>query len=180
MTDNEAIFTAQTCEALFRQKNINHITTPVRHSNTNGQVERIHSTILEIANAISKQNSTETIDELFNAVTQYNNTIHSVTKFRPNEIFFNNTNVNINFNTIKNNLQLNQEKTLNHHNKKRTHKAFQPGDIVFMKSDRRCKDKKAYVKLIVQEDRKDTIVTTTGKIIHKDNLRNDVIQMSRP
>lgn len=174
MTDNEIIFTSQMTQALFRQKNIEHRTTPINHSTTNGQVERIHSTILEIANSLAKQNSTETGDEVFNAVVQYNNTIHSVTKFRPNNVFFNNGNVDLN--DVARNLQLHQEKTLTYHNKNRMHKLFSPGDIVFMKSDRRRKDKKAYVKYTVKEDHKDTIVTTTGKTIHKDNLRNARLQ----
>lgn len=173
-TDNEAIFISQTCRALFRQKNIIQFTTPVGHSTTNGQVERTHSTILEIANSIAKQNSTDTIEEIFNAVEQYNNTIHSVTRCRPSEIFFNGGNVD--FNAVSENLRIHQEKTLNHHNKKRVHKAFNPGDIVFMKSDRRRKDKKSYTKYTVLEDRKDTILTTGGKIIHKDSLRNAILQ----
>lgn len=88
MTDNDAVFTSQMVEALCRQKNISHATTPVSHSTANGQVERIHSTVLEIANSFAKLNSTDTVDEIFHAVTQYNNTIHSVTKFKPNEVFF--------------------------------------------------------------------------------------------
>lgn len=174
MTDNEAIFTSHMSQALFQQKNINHITTPVSHSTTNGQVERIHSTILEIANAIALQNSTDTDEEIFNAVTRYNDTIHSVTKYRPTEIFFNNR--NIEFDTVKQNIRLHQEKTLEHHNKNRVHKTFNPGDTVFMKSDRRCKNRKSYTKYIVHEDHKDTILTTTGKTIHKDSLRNTFLQ----
>lgn len=156
--------------AMYEQKNIVLTTTPVSHSTTNGQVERIHSTILEIANSLAKQNTTESDEEIFNAVMQYNDTIHSVTKFRPNEVFFNATTEILN--TVKNNLELNQIQTLKYHNKKRAHKAFNPGDIVFMKSDRRRKDKKAYMKYTVKEDRNDTIVTTTDKVIHKDSLRN--------
>lgn len=174
MTDNDAIFTFQTMQALYRLKNINFVITPVSHSTTNGQVERIHSTILETANSLAKQNTCETVDEIFNAVTQYNSTIHSVTKFKPCEVFFNIA--GIDFNEVKNNIQRNQEKTLNFHNKKRIHKIFKTGDIVFMKSDRRRKDKRAYSKYTVQEDRNDTIVTTTGKIIHKDSLRSKCIE----
>lgn len=173
-TDNEAIFIAQTCRALYRRKNINHFITPVAHSTTNGQVERTHSTILEIANALAKQNSNETIDELFNAVSQYNDTIHSVTKFKPADIFFNRK--AIDFGMVEKNIKLDQEKMLQFHNKKRIHKVFKAGDIVFMKSDRRRKDKRAYAKYIVKEDHKDTIVSTTGKIIHKDSLRNSFLQ----
>lgn len=134
MTDNNAVFTSQMVEVLCRQKNISHATTPVSHFTTNGQVERIHSTVLEIANSFAKLNTTDTVDEIFHAVTQYNNTIHSVTKFRPNEVFFNSANVD--FNTVKNNIQLNQERTLNFHNKK-SPQTFSPGEVVFMKSDRR-------------------------------------------
>lgn len=144
MTDNDVIFTSQTIECLYRRKNINHVTTPVSHSTTNGTVERIHSTILEIANTLAKQNVCDTVDEIFNAVTEYNRTIHSVTKFRPFDVFFNHT--SIDFNIVKNNIQQNQEKILKSHNKKRIHKTFAPGDIVFMKSDRRRKDKRAYLK----------------------------------
>lgn len=169
MTDNEAIFTSHMSQSLFQRKNIKHLRTPVAHSTTNGQVERIHSTILEIANSLAKQNLTESDEEIFNAVEQYNNTIHSVTKFRPSEIFFNGS---IDIGLIKKNISEHQEKTLKFHNKKRTHKKFNPGDAVFMKSDRRCKNKKSYIKYIVKEDREDTILTTTGKIIHKDSLRN--------
>lgn len=169
MTDNEAIFTSQTCQAVYRQRNINYFTTPVAHSTTNGQVERTHSTILEIANSIAKQNSSEAVDEVFNAVIQYNNTIHSVTKYKPNDVFFNR---NVDLSLVSKNLHLDQEKILTYHNKKRIHKVFKAGDIVFMKSDRRRKDKKSYSKYIVQEDRNDTVVTTTGKVIHKDSLRS--------
>lgn len=158
---------------LIPTKNINYLKTPVSHSTTNGQVERIHSTILEIANSISRQNATDAVDEIFNAVTQYNNTIHSVTKFRPSEIFFNSA--KIDFELVRKNIQQNQENVLKYHNKKRVHKTFQPGDVVFVKSDRRRKDKKAYMKYTVQMDQKDTIVTTTNKTIHKDNLRTQHI-----
>lgn len=174
MTDNESFFTSQTCQALFRLKNISYIFTPVNHSTTNGQVERIHSTILEIANSISRQNATNTVDEIFNAVTQYNNTIYSVTKFRPSEIFFNSK--KIDFDIVRKNIEKDQENVLKYHNKKRIHKTFQSGDIVFAKSDRRRKDKRAYIKHTVREDHKDTIITTKNKTIHKDNLRTQRIQ----
>lgn len=172
MTDNEAVLTSQMCRAMYRRKKINHFVTPVSHSTTNGQVERTHSTVLEIAKALAKQNTNDTDDEIFNAVAQYNNTIHSVTKYRPADIFFNK---NIDFSEVEKNIKLDQERTLAYQNKKRTHKVFKKGDIVFMKSDRRRKDKKSYLKYTVEEDRNDTIVTSTGKIIHKDSLRNEIL-----
>lgn len=79
------------------------------------------------------------------------------------------------FSIIENNIKKHQEKTLKYNNQKRVHKVFQTGDIVFMKSDRRRKDEKSYKKHVVQEDRNDTILTTKGKIIHKDNLRKEFL-----
>lgn len=175
-TDNEAIFTSQACRALYRQKNIDFYVTPIAHSTTNGQVERTHSTILEIANALAKQNSGETIDEIYNAVTQYNNTIHSVTKYRPHDIFFNQ---NVDFSVIENNIKKDQENMLKYQNKNREHKTFKAGDIVFMKSDRRRKDKKSYKRHVVKEDHNDTIVTTAGKIIHKGSLRREFLNVNK-
>lgn len=140
MTDNESVFASHMTQSLFQRKNIKHVKTPVSHSTTNGQVERIHSTFLEIANSVARDNSTETDEEIFNAVQQYNNTIHSVIGFKPNEVFFNK---NGNFDIIKERLRLNQERVFKHHNKKRTHKEFKPGDTVFKKSDRRCKNKRS-------------------------------------
>lgn len=92
-----------------------------------------------------------------------------MTKFRPSDVFFNRENVDCG--TIFQNIRLNQEKTLEYHNKNRSHKVFKAGDVVFMKCDRRRKDKKSYKKYTVKEE--ETILTTSGKIIHKDNLRNE-------
>lgn len=110
--------------------------------------------------------------KIFNAVTQYNNTIHSVTKHKPHDIFFNK---NVDFSIIIDNIKKDQEKTLKYQNKNREHKTFKAGDIVFMKSDRRRKDKKSYKKHVVKQDHKDTIVTTTDKVIHKDSLRRNFL-----
>lgn len=59
-------------------------------SESNGQVEKTHSTIIEIYNTNKHKipnSNTRTIVEL--AVALYNNSIHSTTGFTPNEIIFN-------------------------------------------------------------------------------------------
>lgn len=75
MTDNENIFNSLSAKALYDRLEIEHVTTPLAHSTTNSQVERVHSTILEIANSLANENSCETLEQLFKSVKQYNNTI---------------------------------------------------------------------------------------------------------
>lgn len=63
-------------------------------SESNGQIERTHSTIIEIFNTNKNKfrgMKTQSIVKL--AVALYNDTIHSSTKFTPNEIIFNRNNV---------------------------------------------------------------------------------------
>lgn len=63
-------------------------------SESNGQVERTHSTIIEIFNTNKhKFRGMHTKSMIKVSVALYNNTIHSATKFTPNEIMFNNNNV---------------------------------------------------------------------------------------
>lgn len=167
ISDNESIFISNIAKSLYNRLNIRHFATPVAHSTTNAQVERIHSTLIELSNALGKQNKASPIDELINAVKQYNNTIHSVTKRKPVDIFFNRNDKS----NIQELLRTNQEQLLRFHNKNRITKEYSQGDKIFLKTDRRTKDKQKYNAHIVQEDRGDTLLTTKGKIIHKDNIR---------
>lgn len=64
-------------------------------SESNGQIEKTHCTITEIINTNKykyERADTRTLTKL--AVTLYNNTVHSATKYTPNELLFNNTNSN--------------------------------------------------------------------------------------
>lgn len=63
-------------------------------------------------------------------------------------------------------------------NKKRLIRSFQPGVEILAKNDRRNKTVRKYVKYKVKEDRGDTILRTTGKLIHKDNERLHSYQMN--
>lgn len=61
-------------------------------SESNGQIEKTHCTITEIINSNKYKYArvdTKALTRL--AVTLYNNTVHSATKFTPNELLFNNT-----------------------------------------------------------------------------------------
>lgn len=74
-------------------------------SESNGQVEKTHSTIIEIVNTNKyKFPNLETSALVQLAISLYNTSIHSATKFAPNEIIFNNNNI-INPNQINENSQ---------------------------------------------------------------------------
>lgn len=72
-------------------------------SESNGQVEKTHSTIIEIINTNKyKFPNLDTPALVCLAISLYNNSIHSATKFSPNEIIFNNNNI-VNPNQIDDN-----------------------------------------------------------------------------
>lgn len=86
ITDNEAVLVSIAAKIIYQKYGIIHITTPVQHSTSNGQVERTHSTLIELIRFLSTQNKTSSTDEIFNAVKAYNETIHSVTNEKPIDI----------------------------------------------------------------------------------------------
>ena len=62
-------------------------------SEYNGQVEKTHSTIIEIFNTNKQKfTSLNTADIIQLTVSLYNNSVHSATNFTPNEIVFHQTN----------------------------------------------------------------------------------------
>lgn len=148
ITDNEAIFTSNASKIVMQKYNITHITTPVQHSTSNGQVERTHSTLIELIRCLGKQNNTTASEEIFNAVKAYNETIHSVTNERPIDVKTYPTN----YPNISKKILAHQKTTLEYHNKNRRNRVFLPNEIIFVKSNRRRKDANAYTKHIVKED----------------------------
>lgn len=167
-TDNDAMFTSHLVNSIFTSYNIVHHTTPISHSVTNGQVERVHSTILELARSLAEQQNESVIDVVYLAAREYNKTIHSVTKQKPVDIFYHSDR----YPEVADLIKKAQEKELEVHNRKRFHKTFTPGDKIFVKTDRRSKAVPRYKEYIVQTDNRETITTTTNKLIHKDNIRN--------
>lgn len=176
-TDNESIFTSITCMSLYRRLHITHNRTPTAHSTSNGSVERLHNTLIEIARTLAKQNNTDPVTEIFNAAYEYNRTIHSVTKQKPVEVFFNRKN----YPEIKQLIEKNKDKVLEYHNKKRTQKVYEPKQIIYALSKRRTKTEQKYLKYIVIENREDTVLVERGErqhVLHKDNIRNTPIEFN--
>lgn len=86
-------------------------------SDSNGQVEKTHSTIVEIINTNKyKFPNIDTKALVSLAISLYNDSIHSATKFSPKEIIFNNSNL-IDPNHIEENAQLLYKKVKKEHRK---------------------------------------------------------------
>lgn len=170
ITDNEAIFTSNASKVVFIKYKITHITTPVQHSTSNGEVERTHSTLIEIIRCLNKQNNSSSSVEIFNAVKAYNETIHSVIGERPVDVKRN----PLKYPHISEKILAQQKATLNYHNKRRKNRLFIPNEIIYVKSNRRRKDASAYVKHIVKRDLGNSILTTLNKVFHKDSIRKNI------
>lgn len=169
ITDNEAIFVSNYSKYVYEKYKIIHVTTPIQHSISNAQIERAHSTLIELIRCLAKQNNSTSSDEIFNAVRAYNNTIHSVTGERPVDVHQNPGN----YPNISEKLRVNQSRLLQYHNQNRENRLFKANDIIFVKSNRRRKDASAYVKHIVKLDQGDTVLTTKNKVFHKDSIRKN-------
>lgn len=156
VTDDESIFVSNSSKALYERYKIVHVTTPAQHSTSNGQVERAHSTIIELTRCLAKQNNSTPGNEIFNAVKEYNNTIHSVTQEKPIDVQDNPHK----YQDISKKIELNQKQLLNYHNKNRLNRNFVTNEVIYVKSNRRRKDASAYTKHIVKEDQGDKVLTT--------------------
>lgn len=167
MTDNEQIFVSFPMKSMFKRKNITHSVTPLKHSTSNAQVERFHRTLLEIGRCLAEQKSLPFEDVIFDAVREYNKTIHSVTQLKPFELFFNSGK----YPQISELLQKSQDSMLKFQNENRKYKHFEPGTVIFVKDNRRDKRCASHTKCVVQEDKGTMVLTNGGKLIHKDNIR---------
>lgn len=169
ITDNDPILVSNASRTVYRKYQISHITTPVQHSTSNGQVERAHSTLIEIIRCLTRQNNTTSSEEIFNAVKAYNETIHSVIGEKPVDVKLNPNG----YPEIAEKILKNQKSFLLYHNKNRSDRHFESGEVIFVKSDRRRKDANAYTKHVVEKDLGDTILTTKNKVYHKDSIRKN-------
>lgn len=170
--DNEKSLTSQTIRSLIKNNfGANIYATPPMHSTSNGQVERFHGTLAEIARCLKLEYAIDDSTELvLMATAKYNRTIHSTTNHKPIDII----------QSIPENLKENirakilakQKSDLDYHNKKTVTKTYNPGDKVFVKVNKRLGNKisKLFVEKTVQQDL-GTTLKIDDKIVHKDNIR---------
>lgn len=181
--DNEKTFNSSSiCFMLKDQLGIEIFKTPPYSSFVNGQVERFHSTISEIMRCLKADRTHRSFEELLDrAVYEYNSSIHSTTNRKPIEVFFG-RNVSTDPTQFERARQENilrlkekQNKDLDYHNKTRQPlKNYSPGEVIFAKINRRLGTKLSarFKKEVVKENHPTTILTESGKVIHKANIKN--------
>jgi len=84
MMDNEPSFSSTQFKSFAQRCGINLYFADPRHSTSNGQIERAHSTLTEIARCIKDElNLVDYSEVIIRAAQKYNMTIHSITNQRP-------------------------------------------------------------------------------------------------
>lgn len=170
--DNEKSFNSQTIKTLLRNHfKIEIFTIPPFHSTSNGQVERFHSTLTEIARCTKlEQGINDTNELILLSTVKYNRTIHSIIKHKPIEVIHSNS-LELK-NEIKTRLLEGQNKSLTYHNRNKQTKSYKPGEKVYVRTNKRIGNKfrKLFVEKIIQEDRGSTVLID-DRIVHKSNLR---------
>lgn len=124
--------------------------------NSDGQIERTHSTIIEIYNTNkNKFQNQETKSIIRASVALYNESIHSVTKFKPNEVIFNQNmsteereNIQLNVNE---NLQSNFQRQLKLNGEREKTPHIEEGQEVFLKPNIRTKTQPRGNNVIAQQ-----------------------------
>lgn len=172
VSDNEKSFESSALKTFLKNNfDIEQFFVPTLHSESNGQIERFHSTLLEISRCLHQQNHlSECIDLVMVATKKYNNSIHSVINFKPIDALHNSASEEIQH--IKSQLIKEQEKMLTIFNKNTVKKIYHPGEKVFVRRNKRLGNKldKVFVKKVIQKDL-GTTVLIDGKRIRKSNLR---------
>jgi len=116
MMDNEPSFSSTQFKSFGQRCAINIYFADLRHSTSNGQIERAHSTLTETARCIKDElNLVDYSEIILKAAQKSNMTIHSITNQRPFDILHN----KIEHDTITQILKQAQEKMLNPYNKGR-------------------------------------------------------------
>lgn len=183
--DNESSFISPMISDYIKTIGIQIYLTPSQKSEVNGTVERVHSTIIEITRCLMDEYKDLPIKDLVNiAVDRYNNTIHSVTKRKPSDLFFARSN-RINYQGLLNfrdkvnedvvqRIQNAQQTNLRRENLKKVEpKTYEVGDTIYVAVKQiQGKDKAKFRKEIVAKNNQVTVITASGKKIHKTHIKN--------
>lgn len=168
--DNEKSLNSHTIRATLKNNfDIDIANAPPLHSTSNGQVERFHSTLLEISRCLKIDKNLDDIEEIILLATiEYNKSIHTVTGMKPITVFHSTKEDK----EISSRLRTAQERELTTHNKGRQDREFAEGEKVLVKNNRRLGNKLTplYSEKEVGKDM-GTTVLIGGRRVHKDNLR---------
>ena len=188
VSDNEPAMRSIEVRGLLNDLNVQIYFTPTNCSETNGTVERFHSTLAEIFRCIRSKYEQLSNKEVFRiACTLYNETIHSATKLKPREIFFairdgDDRHLDVDqmiesrnkmYDEVVLQLQKTQHKTIEQHNNHReVQPILQPNKEVFQKVQGiRNKTNPKYLPVQVVEDHTRTFIDDSGRKLHKNNLK---------
>jgi len=170
--DNEAAFNSETITSLLKNSyHIDIVNAAPLHSSSNGQVERFHSTLSEIARCLKLDKKiSDTTELILRATIEYNKTLHSVTQEKPVEILHSGPDDRCL--GIKDKLVKAQKNNIERCNPARQNRVFEVGDEVFVKNNRRLGNKLTPLctEQKVQADL-GTSVLIKGRVVHKDNLK---------
>lgn len=185
VTDNERGFLSPIVLNLIKSLGVKLYLTPSHRSEVNGQIERVHSTVLEIYRCLRTEYPDLKVKELvYVAVDRYNNSVHSVIKKKPTDIFFNRSQ-RVNYQNLLNiRSKINKDlrgiieknmkaRNLRNNLKRAVPKKYMKGDVVYVAvKGIKSKNKPLYKKEVVEKDNRVTITTSSGKKIHKAHLKN--------
>lgn len=152
--DNERSLNSETIKTILKNRfNVQIVNSPPLHSTSNGQVERFHSTLAEIARCLKfDRKIDDTVELILQATIEYNRTIHSVTNERPIDIIHSTSSE---FKQkIRERIDIAQARQLAHFNKDRKNKIFEVGEKVYVKNNRRLGNKLTplYEEAVVEAD----------------------------
>lgn len=181
--DNEKSFNSQTIRFMLENElNIQVFTAPPYKSEVNGQIERFHSTLAEIMRCLRGEHPRTPFDELLEtAVNEYNHSVHSTTGKKPVDLFFGRPTTfgpdDYERTRLDNYEKLlrKQEADLDFHNQDRKDPLqYEPGQKIFVKINKRLGTKlsKRYKEEVVKENKNSTIITESGRVVHKSHIRN--------
>jgi serine/threonine-protein phosphatase PP1 catalytic subunit len=132
-------------------------------------VERFHSTLAEMARCLKEERSIDDVVELlYTTAIEYNRTVHSRILERPIDVLYSPALEKV----VKERLKNAQERDLTRFNKKRQHRLYNLGDVVYVKVSKRRGTKLTlrFVKRKIQADLGSTVLIR-GRVVHKDSLR---------
>lgn len=157
--DNEGSFNSHTISTMVSRYDILISTCPPFHSTSNGQVERFHSTLIELSRCIKEdRNISDTIELIMAATIEYNRTIHCVTNEKPRDILF--TSDTSRLAEVELRLANKQFRDLEYFNRNRGNRVFNVGDKVFVKKNKRLGNKldTQYVERKIESDLETTVL----------------------
>lgn len=170
--DNEPSLKSQTIVAMLENHfGVSISNAPPLHSVSNGQVERFHSTLIELARCLKiDKGISDTVELVLLATARYNMSIHSVINKKPAEVM--RADPDDPHTDVQEKIKNAQILTRKRENASRQNRVFQVGDKVLVKSNRRLGNKLTPLceEKTIEADL-GTTVLIKGRVVHKDNLK---------